>query len=214
MKFTKEEFSEALKARMTANGKKLAVSDRTIKEHAERIHGRLERADNDDELNAVVEEYLADFEAIDGNIRKDNANFVKGWENDHKPTPDEPKPAPTPNGDGDKLDILMKEIQALKADIEARRNKADSEEKIEQIRKSLTEKGVKDGDWLKTYMKKLNVTKESDVDAEINDALELYNLSHAGNNDSINPDGSGKTTPKEDTNFDDVVSILKTMRGV
>ena len=51
MKFTKEQFSEALKAGITNNGKKnLAMSERSFNGKVERIYKRLEKASDKDEL--------------------------------------------------------------------------------------------------------------------------------------------------------------------
>ncbi|MDE6151789.1 MAG: hypothetical protein K2G12_07385 [Prevotella sp.] len=78
MKFTKEEFSEELKKRLTNNSKKkLAQSDRTFNASVERIYKRLEKREDDEmELDDAVEDYLPDFEEIEGNMRKDNASFI------------------------------------------------------------------------------------------------------------------------------------------
>ena len=61
MKFTNEQLAEALKAKLAPNGKKLAMSERTLKANVERLYKRLEKSENDDELDDVVKEYLPDF---------------------------------------------------------------------------------------------------------------------------------------------------------
>ena len=75
MKFTKEQFSEALKAGITNNGKKnLAMSERSFNGKVERIYKRLEKASGNDELELddAVADYLEDFQEDDNNIRNDN----------------------------------------------------------------------------------------------------------------------------------------------
>lgn len=215
MKFTKDEFSEALKTRMTANGKKLSASDRTIKALAEKIYARLEKAENDEELEAVVAEYLPDFEEINGNIRKDNSDFVKSWGNGNKPNPNEPNPQEPPKAKttDERLDEIMKEFQALKAENAAARERAEREDKLSQIRKTLTEKGVKDEKWLSSYIRKLSVTKESDVEAEVKDALELFNLSTAQTGSNANVGNGNGGTRKDETDYSDIVAALKRERG-
>lgn len=86
MKFTKEQFSEALKAGITNNGKKnLAMSERSFNGKVERIYKRLEKASGNDELELddAVADYLEDFQEDDNNIRNDNSKFVKEWEKNH-----------------------------------------------------------------------------------------------------------------------------------
>ena len=75
MKFTKEEFSEKLKNKLTNNGKKpMQQSERTFKKLVEKIYARLEKMDDDDtELDDAVADYLEDFEEIEGNLNKDKA---------------------------------------------------------------------------------------------------------------------------------------------
>lgn len=220
MKFTTDELVEALRAKMTANGKSISVSDRTIKANVERIYKRLDKAGNEDELNAVVEEYLPDFEEINGNIRKDNSDFIKEWTRANAPKQKtEPEEEQKKQGNAttvdDRLDALMKEIQTLKADAATARDKAEREAKVSSIRKSLTEQGIKDEKWLSSYMKKLNVTKDSNVETEITDALELYNISHAGKQSSnITPNNSGGGTVKDETDYSDVKRIVNRRRGV
>ena len=69
MKFTKQEFSEKLKNKLTDDGKKkLVQSERTFNSMVERIYRRLENADDETELDDAVSEYLPDFEDVEGNI--------------------------------------------------------------------------------------------------------------------------------------------------
>ena len=61
MKFTKEQFSEALKNRLSNEGKKkLSISDRTLEKAVERIYARLEKLNDESELENSVAEYLPD----------------------------------------------------------------------------------------------------------------------------------------------------------
>lgn len=78
MKFTKEQFSEALKVKLTNNGKKnLAMSERSFNGKVERIYKRLEKASDKDELELddVVADYLDDLQEDDNNIRMTTQNL-------------------------------------------------------------------------------------------------------------------------------------------
>ena len=213
MKFTKEEFSEKLKDKLTNKGKKpMQQSERTFKKLVEKIYARLEKRDDDEtELDDAVADYLEDFEEIEGNLNKDKADFVKEWKKNHpQPDPDDDynddddddddddngkkkNRKGKKNGSDSKLDKLLKEIEDLKK----AQSKRDTEEKIAKIRKdlkaSLKKEGVDDAEWLDGYLKKLTITEETDIDEEKEDALKLYNKANSTTNQFTpgNPAGKG-----------------------
>lgn len=198
MKFTKEEFSEELKKKLTNDGKKkLAQSDRTFNAQVERIYKRLEkRGDDEMELDDAVAEYQPDFEEIEGNLRSDNAAFVKDWKKNHpEKDPDKGPEYPTgngvENGNEDKLDKLLKEIEDLKK----KQNERDKAEKIadkrKELKSALKKDGVEDTEWIDSYIKKLNITEETDIDEEKDDALKLYNKSNSQMPPYQTPGGAG-----------------------
>ncbi len=190
MKFTKEQLAEALKAKLTPNGKKLAMSERTLTGHVEKIYKRLEKADDESELDDAVAEYLPDFEDIDGNIRKDNADFIKAYK-DKKDDVDKKDIS----GDGDsRLDEILKEIQELRDERALEKAKGEAERKRSAILVKFKEKGIKDDKWAQAYLKKLKIDSETDVDSETSDALALYNLQHTNIDIDINPGGTGGGT--------------------
>ena len=80
MKFTREELEKKFTADLSNNGKKvMALSTRSLGDYSTRLYGRLEKIANADELELadVVKEYLPDLESLDGNVRKDNSDFIK-----------------------------------------------------------------------------------------------------------------------------------------
>ena len=83
MKFTKEEFSEKLKEKLTNKGKKpMQQSERTFKKLVEKIYARLEKRDDDEtELDDAVADYLEDFEEIEGNLNKDKGKGLPRGQN-------------------------------------------------------------------------------------------------------------------------------------
>ena len=65
MKFTEEEFSEKLKKSLTSDGKKpMQMSERTFKKFVGKIYKRIEKYDEESELDASVEEYLEELEEL------------------------------------------------------------------------------------------------------------------------------------------------------
>ena len=196
MKFTKEEFSEKLKDKLTNKGKKpMQQSERTFKKLVEKIYARLEKRDDDEtELDDAVADYLEDFEEIEGNLNKDKADFIKDWKDKHPdPKPNDPPTPPAPPSNDDKFDKLMKKFEEL----EKREAEREKSEKIAQLRKELKAKlkkeGVEDAEWLDGYLKKLTITEETDIDEEKEDALKLYNKANSTPNQFTpgNPAGKG-----------------------
>lgn len=205
MKFTSEQLTEALKAKLTPNGKKLAMSERTLKANVERLYKRLEKSDDETELDDVVKEYLPDFEEIDGNVRKDNSDFVNTWKKEHPDTKRD-------DMQDDRLDTLLQEIKELKAEREKDKAEKVAKEKRAELLSMFKEKGIEDEDWAASYLKKLNVNADTDTEAETNDALTLYNKSKSHVDTSGTPGraGGSATDPKDE--FADVVDILKSER--
>lgn len=196
MKFTKEEFSEKLKDKLTNKGKKpMQQSERTFKKLVEKIYARLEKRDDDEtELDDAVADYLEDFEEIEGNLNKDKADFIKDWKDKHPdPKPNDPPTPPAPPSNDDKFDKLMKKFEEL----EKREAEREKSEKIAKLRKELKAKlkkeGVEDAEWLDGYLKKLTITEETDIDEEKEDALKLYNKANSTPNQFTpgNPAGKG-----------------------
>lgn len=193
MKFTKEEFSEKLKDKLTNKGKKpMQQSERTFKKLVEKIYARLEKRDDDEtELDDAVADYLEDFEEIEGNLNKDKADFIKDWKDKHPdPKPNDPPTPPAPPSNDDKFDKLMKKFEEL----EKREAEREKSEKIATLRKELKAKlkkeGVEDAEWLDGYLKKLTITEETDIDEEKKDALKLFNKVNSQTN-AFTPSGAG-----------------------
>ena len=214
MKFTNEQLTEALKAKLTPNGKKLAMSERTLKANVERLYKRLEKSENDDELDDVVKEYLPDFQEIDGNVRKDNSDFVNTWKKEHPdPKPDDKDDKDDKDEPGDKpdsrLDALLKEIQEMKAERERDKAERAAKEKRTELLAKFKSEGIEDEDWAKSYVNKLNIGAETDIEAETKDALALYNKSRSHFPDGGTPGAAGGGTPDPKDEFKDVVDIIK-----
>ena len=196
MKFTKEEFSEKLKDKLTNKGKKpMQQSERTFKKLVEKIYARLEKRDDDEtELDDAVADYLEDFEEIEGNLNKDKADFIKDWKDKHPdPKPNDPPTPPAPPSNDDKFDKLMKKFEELEKR-EAEREKSEKIAKLRQeLKAKLKKEGVEDAEWLDGYLKKLTITEETDIDEEKEDALKLYNKANSTTNQFTpgNPAGKG-----------------------
>ena len=201
MKFTKEEFSEELKKLLTDNGKKPMVqSERTFNASVERIFKRLEKFDDESELDSAVADYLPDFQEIEGNMRKDNSDFVKKWEKEHKNSSANSNEEGSKNGNNaaegnSELSELLKRMGTIE-DLLAKQRLAETiSSKKKQLKKALKKDGVEDDEWIEKYIDKLNIDEDTDIDEEKDDAVALFNLGNSQvpkNVNTKNPSGKGQ----------------------
>lgn len=201
MKFTKEEFSEELKKLLTDNGKKPMVqSERTFNASVERIFKRLEKFDEETELDSAVADYLPDFQEIEGNMRKDNSDFVKKWEKEHKNSSDNSNEGVSKNGNNaaegnSELSELLKRMGTIEDLLAKQRLDETISSKKKQLKKALKKDGVEDDEWIEKYIAKLNIDEDTDIDEEKDDAIALFNLGNSQvpkNVNTKNPSGKGQ----------------------
>lgn len=210
MKFTKEQFSEALKVKLTNNGKKnLAMSERSFNGKVERIYKRLEKASDKDELELddVVADYLDDLQEDDNNIRNDNSKFIKEWGKNH-PNKGDRSDNKDDKGDESKLDKLLKELQDLKSEREEEKKVKAISDKRNQLKLALKGKEVKNEDWINDQLELIHIDSETDVDALTERLLKSYNKFNANTPPDITPGGTGGGKEKTD-DFADVAAVVK-----
>lgn len=215
MKFTQEQLAEELKAKM---GKDLAMSERTLNAQAARLYARLDKAGNEEEIDAVVADYLPDFEEINANVRNEHSRFVKDWMKKHpeKETEQTDKTSNISNNakqQEDKLDILMREIQELKEERMQAKAEAAAKAKKEEIRQSLKQQGINNDKWIEAYMRKQSYGADTDTQEEVKDIIEFYNLNNAGGGNANVGRGGGRGK-EEEVDFSDIVAIRKRQRGL
>lgn len=213
MKFTKEQLSEALKAKLTNNGKKnLAMSERSFNEEVEDIYTDLEESGNNEELELddVVGKKIKRLERIDNNVRNDNSKFVKDWEKNHPSKDDKDKKDEDKDGNGDesKLDKLLKELQDLKSEREEEKKAKTISEKRNLLKSALKGKEVKNEDWINDQLELIHIDSETDVDALTERLVKSYNKFSANTPPNITPGGAGGGSEKDD-DYADVVAIVK-----
>lgn len=188
MKFTKEQLLDALKAKLTANGKHLSISEKTIKSLSDSHYDLL--VGEETEISDLVNKILPQYVSLNGNYEKDNADFIKKWKEDHP----EPNPNGTPNPDNNSSEVEKKLLERLEAlerkEAEAEAARLTSVKRGELLEK-FKEKGISDDKWIEAYLKKLSISKDTDIEAETTDALDFYNLSHANSGGRKTPGNSG-----------------------
>ena len=180
MKFTKEQLLDSLKAKLTANGKHLSISEKTIKSLCDSHYELL--VNEETELDSLVEKILPQYVSLNGNYEKDNADFIKKWKEEHPDTKLTTKGETTDNkgdeGGDDRINKLLSRMEVLeKANKEAQTAKIMSQKRNELL-SAFKEKGINDEKWTEKYIAKISISDETDVEKETEDALDFYNLSH------------------------------------
>lgn len=208
MKFTLEELSEALKVKLTNNGKKLSMSERTFANQVERIYNRLAKRENDEELNDVVKDYVSDFEEIDGNIRHDNSSFIKSWGKEHK---QDSRKEDDEKGKTElsALETLQKQVQDLLEKQKLEKSANEISQKKNSLIEKLKEAHISDEKWIKGQMELVNINTDTDIEDFSKKIVSLYNQQIANVKSSTTPKLSYMQKPNEAHEFDDIVAALK-----
>ena len=221
MKFTKKQLLDTLKGKLTANGKHLSISDKTITSLSDSHYDLL--VNEETELDDFVSRILPQFVTLNGNYEKDNADFIKSWQKDHPSgngSKGEGNGNADDNGNGNgngnsggsspELTALLERLKKLEEKEAAVGAEKVLSQKRSELRAKLKEKGVKDDKWAETYLKKLTITNDSDLDKEAADALEFYNMAHSSTTHNT-PGGSGGSETK--TDWSDVINIINPDAG-
>ena len=191
MKFTKEQLLDALKAKLTANGKHLSISEKTIKSLSDSHYDLL--VSEETEISDLVNKILPQYVSLNGNYEKDNADFIKKWKEDHPEPKPKPNDAPNPGNDNSS-EVEKKLLERLEA-LERREAEAEAARltsvKRGELLDKFKEKGISDDKWINAYLKKLSISKDTDIEAETADALDFYNLSNANSGGRNTPGNSG-----------------------
>jgi hypothetical protein len=176
MKFTREQANKELVAKMTANGEKLSVSDRTINEHLDTL---MPLMGEEMELQDFVEKCLPFFKSTDANVRNDVSVGIREYKAANPVVePKKTSQEPTAQQSSEYADLL-KRIEEL----ENEKTRAIVEKKVstikEEIVSKLKSKGVKDDEWINALLSEVNVTEDFQVDAKVESYLGLYNKQNA-----------------------------------
>ena len=184
MKFTQTDAAKKISGILTRGGKDQQLSDRTI---AENIDSLMKALVNDDtELDDFIKIVEPMFKTWQNNAKKDTSDFIAKWEEEHpaapknEPKKDEPKTTP-------EYEALKAEIEALKAaNALNEKNQKLSAKKTDLIN-ALGSKGIKDKEWLDTFLSEVNITEDMDIEAKAESYAKLYNKSKANVSPSPTP---------------------------
>ena len=195
MKFTKEEAGKEIAAKLSKSVENIGAWDRTIRENVETLWGILGE-ENEIELGDFVTKTLPLFNTTAGFMRKTNADLAKSYEEKIEVLKkNQPQPSPTPDPNKE----LIERLAALEKANEEQKTKLAIDAKRQELTDKLKEKGVKDAKWINDLFGLVSVQADTDVDAEVDKYVNLYNSSRSRYNSSVTP-SSSKNDPDDYVN--------------
>ena len=208
MKFTKEAAGKEIAAKLSKSVENIGAWDRTIRENVETLWGILGE-ENEIELADFVAKSLPLFNTTAGFMRKTNADLAKSYEEKIellKQQQQTPSPSPTPDPNKE----LIERLAALEKANEEQKTKLAIDAKRQELTDKLKEKGVKDAKWINDLFGLVSVQADTDVDAEVDKYVNLYNSSRSRYNSNVTP-SSSKNDPDDYVNstIKNAVNIIK-----
>ena len=207
MKFTKEEAGKEIAAKLSKSVENIGAWDRTIRENVETLWGILGE-ENEIELADFVAKSLPLFNTTAGFMRKTNADLAKSYEEKIELLKQQQTPSPSPTPDPNKE--LIERLAALEKANEEQKTKLAINAKRQELTDKLKEKGVKDAKWINDLFSLVSVQADTDVDAEVDKYVNLYNSSRSRYNSNVTP-SSSKNDPDDYVNntIKNAVNIVK-----
>ena len=207
MKFTKEAAGKEIAAKLSKSVENIGAWDRTIRENVETLWGILGE-ENEIELADFVAKSLPLFNTTAGFMRKTNADLAKSYEEKIELLKQQQTPSPSPTPDPNKE--LIERLAALEKANEEQKTKLAIDAKRQELTDKLKEKGVKDAKWINDLFGLVSVQADTDVDAEVDKYVNLYNSSHSRYNSNVTP-SSSKNDPDDYVNstIKNAVNIVK-----
>lgn len=187
MKFTKEDAFKELVKQMTVNGEKLNLSDRSINEQVEALLPLV--ANEEMELTDFVTKTLPMFKTANANVRNDVAQGIKDYKDSNPVNPVNPT-TPTNSKDSE-IAKLLERIEKMESESAAVKQRERENDIRKTITSKLKEKGVKDKDWVNSFLSEITITEDFDVDAKVESYLNIYNKAMATYNPSVTPNATG-----------------------
>ena len=207
MKFTKEAAGKEIAAKLSKSVENIGAWDRTIRENVETLWGILGE-ENEIELADFVAKSLPLFNTTAGFMRKTNADLAKSYEEKIELLKQQQTPSPSPTPDPNKE--LIERLAALEKANEEQKTKLAIDAKRQELTDKLKEKGVKDAKWINDLFGLVSVQADTDVDAEVDKYVNLYNSSRSRYNSNVTP-SSSKNDPDDYVNstIKNAVNIVK-----
>lgn len=191
MKFTKEDARKELMSKIPNKGQTLNLSERSINEQLDTLIPLI--ANDETELNDFIEKVLPVFKTADGNVKHDVSVGINDYKNNNPiqqtTPPVEPKKNETVIDSAN--EALLKRLEALESELaESKKNKTIKGLR-EQLVSEMKNKGVKDDEWIESFVSEINITEDFDVNAKAEHYVGVYNKMNARINPNVTPKGTG-----------------------
>ena len=207
MNFTKEQAFEKLKGLLTNNGKKaLRMSERGIDAQLDALIPLI--ANDDMELDDFIEKVKSSFTVMNSNVEKDNSDFVKKWEREHKKNDDDDDDGKAPDAN----EALLKRIEELEKRDEERSMASKIETKKNELASALKSKGVKSEAWIRDILSEIDVREDTDVEVRTEALLKLYNKSNVVVDNDTTPLSTSSKRKDLEESLSDVRDLIKRNR--
>ena len=149
-------------------------------------------ANDETELSDFVDRVLPTFKTADGNVRHEVSAGINKYKEENpivKPTQTQTPPKVE---EDEATKALREQIEAMQKRLDA----ADKEKKMTDTRKDfitkVKEKGVKDSDWIDTYVSELTIGDDFDIETKVDTCVKLYNKGKAATGKGVkSPEGAG-----------------------
>lgn len=187
MKFTKEDASKELVARMTAKGEKLNLSQRSMNEQVEHLYTLI--ANEEMELADFVEKVLPFVKTSDANVRNDVSQGIKDYKTQNPIV--EPKKEPIVKVEPtDPNKELLERLEALEKKNRENELKLHNQNVKSNLSSKMKELGIKNAKWIDMMLDNIAITDDFDIDTNAKKYLELYNTMQADVDPSVTPNST------------------------
>lgn len=196
MKFTIEDVCKELAKKLTANGEKLNLSERSIKEQAETLTALL--ANDETEIADFVEKVLPLMRTTNNNIRNDVSAGIKEYKEKNPSTEKQTKTTQEPVKDDKEPSELEKRLAELEKRLAAADKKSLIENRKNEIISKMKEKGIKDVSWVGTFLDEVNLDGDDfDATAKAEKYITMFNKKEATVSPDITPNSANGSKDAE-----------------
>lgn len=190
MKFTKDDARKELMGKIPNKGQTLNLSERSINEILDTLIPLI--ANDETELSDFVDRVLPTFKTADGNVRHEVSAGINKYKEENPVVQPKQTQTPPKEEESEATKALREQLEAMQKRLDA----ADKEKKMTDTRKNfiskVKEKGVKDLDWVNTYVSELTISDDFDIEAKVDTCVKLYNKGKAATGKGTkSPEGAG-----------------------
>lgn len=198
MKFTKDDARKELMSQIPSKGQTLNLSERSINEQLDTLIPLI--ANDETELNDFIEKVLPIFKTADGNVKNDVSVGINEYK---KNNPPQQTTTTVVEKKGEEVAVdnaneaLLKRLEALESELaESKKNKTIKGLR-EQLVSEMKNKGVKDDEWIESFVSEINITEDFDVNAKAEHYVGVYNKMNARINPNVTPKSTGSGNSDE-----------------